>query len=193
MIMAETPEKTTQSESTTPEKGQEIQVKKSTGEVQRAEPAYALTPFEEMNQLFSRMDQLAESLFPKGWLRPFRREWPAWGEMMAPLESQLPRIDIIDREEEIVVRAELPGVDKKDLDVSLSDNSVTIKGSTRREEKEEKGNYYRSETSQGSFVRTLMLPGEVQGDKAKAIFKDGMLEVTLPKTETSKRRSIKVE
>jgi HSP20 family protein len=105
----------------------------------------------------------------------------------------MPRVDVIDREDEILVRAEVPGVDKKDLEVSLTDNAVTIKGSTRHEEKEEKGDFYRSEISRGSFSRTVALPGEVDGDKAKASFKDGVVEIAMPKLEASKRRSIKVE
>lgn len=105
----------------------------------------------------------------------------------------MPRVDIIDRDEEIVVRAEIPGVDKKDLDVSLTDNTVTIKGSTHQEQKEEQGNYFRSEMARGSFARSVTLPGNVDGAGAKASFKDGVLELSLPKTENSKRRSIKVE
>ena len=75
----------------------------------------------------------------------------------------------------------------------MSDNTVTIKGSVKHEEKEEKGDYYRREISEGSYARTVMLPAEVDGSKAKAKFNDGLLELTLPKLEKSKRRSIAVE
>ena len=91
------------------------------------------------------------------------------------------------------LRAELAGVDKKDVDVSLTDSTVTIKGSTRREEKEEKGNYYRCEISRGSFAHTVSLPVEVDDSKAKAIFKDGLLEISVPKKEKAKRHSITVQ
>lgn len=110
-----------------------------------------------------------------------------------PFEGRLPKVDIIDRESEIVVRAEVAGVDKKDLDVSVTDTTVTIKGSTRQESKEEKGDYYRCEISQGSFARTVALPGDVDSGKARASFKDGILELMLPKKEAAKRHSIKVE
>ena len=155
-------------------------------EIQKATPSRALSPFEEMDRFF-------EGFFPRGWMRPLRWEWPSWGELPMPFEGKMPRVDVIDRDTEIVVRAELPGVEKQDVEVSTTENTVTIKGSTRREEKEEKGNYYRCEISRGSFSRTVALPGDVDSNKAKATFKDGVLELTLPKIEKSKRRTITVE
>ena len=142
--------------------------------------------------LRDEMDRLFEGVIPRGWLHPFRFEWPALGEL-PHLGVKLPRVDIIDRDAEVVVRAELPGVDKKGLDVSLTDNTVTLKGRTRHEEKEEKGDYYRSEITTGSFARTLPLPGNVDSARAKAIFKDGILVLTVPKVEQSKRHSVPVE
>jgi HSP20 family protein len=106
---------------------------------------------------------------------------------------RLPKVDIVDQENEIVVRAEMPGVEKRDLDVSLTESTVTIKGQTSHEEKEEKGEYYRCEISRGSFSRTVALPGEIDTEKAKASFKDGVLEMKLPKQARSKRRSVTVE
>jgi len=155
-------------------------------EVQKVEPARTLSPFEEMERMF-------EGYFPRGWMHPFRWERPSWGELAAPFEGKMPRVDIVDRDNELVVKAELPGVDKKDLDISMTENTVTIKGSTSHEEKEEKGDYYRSEMSRGSYSRTLALPSDVEADKAKAKFKDGVLELTLPKLKKAKRRSVKVE
>jgi len=102
-------------------------------------------------------------------------------------------VDVIDRDDEVVVRAEVPGVEKDDLDVSVSDNAVTIKGETKREEKEEKGDYYRCEISRGTFARTVVLPDYVDSDSVKAKFEDGVLELTLPKVEKVKRRSIKID
>lgn len=160
--------------------------KESKQEVKKVEPARALNPFEEMDKFF-------ESHFPSGWMRPF--DWPRmpWGELAAPFEGKTPNVDVIDRENEVVVKAELPGVAKDDLDISVSKNTVTIKGSTSHEEKEEKGDYYRCEISRGSYSRTLPLPAEVDDEKAKANFKDGVLELTLPKVEKAKKRTIKVE
>jgi HSP20 family protein len=160
--------------------------KKSTQEIQKAEPAHVMSPFEEMDRFF-------ESRFPTGWLRSFNWPSPGWSELSAPFEGKTPKVDIIERDNEILVKAELPGVDKKDLDISVTKNSVTIKGSTSHEEKEEKGDVYRCEISRGSYSRTLPLPSEVDEDNTKAKFKDGLLELTLPKVEKSKRRKIEIE
>jgi HSP20 family protein len=160
--------------------------KESKQELQKAEPKRALNPFEEMDRLF-------EDYFSRGWMRPFRWEWPSLGEMAKPFEGKMPKVDVIERDDEVVVKAELPGVDKKDLDVSVTENSVTIKGTTRHEEKEEKGDFYRCEISRGAYARTVALPSYVDADKAKASFKDGVLELKLPKVEKSKRRSIEIK
>jgi HSP20 family protein len=146
-------------------------------------PSRALSPFEEMDRMF-------EDLFPRRWMQPFRWEMPHWPELA---ELKMPKVDVIDRDTEIVVKAELPGVEKDNIDVSVSDNSVTIKGSTSHEKKEEKGNYHRREISCGSFSRTVALPAEIDADKAKASFNDGILELTLPKVERSHRKSVTVE
>ena len=116
-------------------------------------------------------------------------------EPALPFEGKLPRVDVIDRDEEVLVRAEVPGVNKKDLEISVSENTVTINGKTSHEEKEEKDNYYRCEVSRGAFTRTVVLPADVDADKAKTktTFTDGILELTLPKVTKSKRHTIKLE
>ena len=144
-----------------------------------------LSPFEEMDRFF-------EGVFPSRWLRPARFEWPAWDESALSL-GHAPSVDVIDRDAELVVRAELPGVDKKDVDISVSDNAVTIKASTKQEQKEEKGDYFRSEIRRGSYARTVPLPVMVDADKAKATFNDGMLELSLPKQEGARKRSVKID
>ena len=154
-------------------------------ELKKAQATRALSPFEEMEQMF---DQYLRG----GWLRPWRVDWPTFREPALP-EIRFPKIDVVDREDEVVVKAEVPGVEKKDIDISVSDDSVTIKGETRHEEKEEDGDYYRCEISHGSFSRTVALPASVDGSKAKVDFKDGMLELTLPKIAKAKRHTIKVE
>ncbi len=170
----------------TTETKQSVTVSTKGGEIQKAEPVRALSPFDEMDRMFSR-------LMGGGWMRPFAWDRPVWREMMEPLERNLPRMDVIDRDDDILVRAEVPGVDKKDLDVSLVDNLLTVQGSVKHEEKEQKGDYYRCETSQGTFSRTVAIPCKVDASKVSASMKDGMLEITLPKIEGSKRKSIKVE
>jgi len=164
---------------------QEVTVGKGT-EIQRAEPSRMLTPFEEMDRLFER-------IIPRGWLRPLGWESPLLSEFAESLEMRMPRVDMFDGEENVVIRAEVPGVDKKDLSISVNDTSATIKGKVMREAKEEKGEYYRCEISGGEFSRTLMLPCAVDASKASAQLKDGVLELTLPKVEKSKRHTIRID
>ncbi len=91
-----------------------------------------------------------------------------------------------------VTGAEMPGVKSEGLDISVTDNSASINGSTSHEEKEEKGDYYRSEISRGTFSRVLSLPSDVDSDKRRATFKDGILELKLPKVEKAKRKKISI-
>ena len=163
----------------------DVPVKKGT-EIQKAAPRRMVSPFEEMDRLFER-------LVPRGWLRPMGWEAPLFSELPEPLELRLPRVDLFDGEENVVIRAELPAVDRKDLEISVNDTSVTIKGKAMREEKEEKGEYYRCEIGIGEFSRTLALPCAVDGSKATAQLKDGMLNLTLPKVEKSKRHKVKID
>jgi heat shock protein Hsp20 len=108
-------------------------------------------------------------------------------------EISLPKVDILDHDNDIEVKAALPGVKKEDLEVSVTNQTITIRSCTKEEKKEEgKGKYFRREISRGEFQRTLSLPDNVDGDKAKASFKDGILTVTIPKTEKSKRKSIEI-
>ncbi|MDM7322666.1 MAG: Hsp20/alpha crystallin family protein [Gammaproteobacteria bacterium] len=153
----------------------------------REEPfVRTLTPFEEMEQLF-------ESFFPRrGWIRPL---WgrPMWGEMMATMEARFPKMDVIDREGEIVVRAEIPGFSKDEIEVSLMGDDLVIKGASRREEvADEKGRYHRREISSRSFERSIILPAAVEAEKATSSFKDGVLELILPKREKVKEHRIPI-
>ena len=140
---------------------------------------------------FGDMDRFVDSLIRRNWTQPFHIDWPTVVEAL-PFH-RIPKVDVIDRETEIVVRAEIPGVNKKDIDITVGEDSITIKGSTRREDKEEKGDFYRHELTTGSFSRTVGLPAAVDGAKAKAVFNDGVVELTLPKTEKTKRHSVKVD
>lgn len=160
----------------------------STQGIQKAHVGHVLGPFDEMDRLFDRM------LSPN-WMLPMRMGMgmPGFAERLMPFEGKAPRVDIIDRETEVVLRVEAPGVNKDDLEVSLNDNTVTIRGTTKRDETEEKGEYCRREISYGEFSRTVALPADVDREKAKAKFKDGVLELILPKVEAAKRSTIKIE
>lgn len=155
---------------------------KPSQEVQRRSAA-ALSPWDEIDRFF-------EGGFPRTPMR-FGR-WP-WSEWTSHFESKMPAVDVIDRPDHILVRAEVPGVKKEDLDVSVSDNLVTIRATTKYEEEKEEGEYYRCEMRHGEYSRSVNLPAAVDSAEARANFKDGILELTLPKTAPSKRRTIKVE
>ena len=142
-----------------------------------------LVPFEEI-------ERRLESLFSRNWLRPFGLEF---GDLLKQVELPSPKVDVIDRDDEVVVRADLPGVKKEDLEVSVAGNTLTLRGETHREKREEKGDYFRQETFQGSFIRSVPLPAEVDPDKARARFKDGVLEVELPKVEQARKRAVPIE
>ena len=87
---------------------------------------------------------------------------------------------------------ELPGIEKEDIEVNISGNLLTVKGEKKKEGEIKEENYYRLERSYGSFSRTVELPKEVQIEQARASFKNGVLEIRLPKTEEAKKKEIKV-
>ena len=146
----------------------------------------ARNPWEEMERWLERAGR-------PGWLSPGFWEWPPHFESLGAFRSEAPKVDVVDRDTEVVVRAELPGVAKEDLDVTATDDSVTLKAHTRHEEKEEKGEYYRREMRFGEYRRTISLPHTVNGAKARATFSDGILELKLPKVEKTSRNKVKVE
>lgn len=140
----------------------------------------------------AEMERLFDDMFSSRLLGPGRSDWPLMPGDIGR-EGRVPRVDIIDRDKEFVVRAEMPGVDRKDIDISISDNAVTLRAETRHEEREEKENFFRCEIASGSYSRTVPLPGPVNADGAKANLRDGVLELILPKTEPAGRRKIAVE
>lgn len=137
-------------------------------------------------RMLEEMEHMFENLVPHGWLRPFRSEHTLFAEGM-------PRVDVIERDDTIIVRAALPGVEKDDMEVSTTPTTVTIRGSMRKETKEEKDEYYRCEISTGNYLRTVSLPASIDETKVKAKFKNGMLELKLPKLESARRHAIKIE
>ena len=130
------------------------------------------------------IDRLFDDFFNDTWARPF-----GW---LAGHEFGGPGVDVIDRDDEVIVRAALAGYRKEDIEVSVSGGVLTLSASASREEKEEKGNYFRSEIVRGGFTRTLTLPAEVDEANAQATMKDGMLELRLPKAEKARRRTIAI-
>ncbi len=142
-------------------------------------------PQKEIERWFDEF--LEEPFFPRMW-----RKFPRW-RRLKELEEISPSVDMFDKKDEIVVKADIPGVDKENINISLSENTITIKGEMKREEEVKEEDYYYAERSYGSFSRTLNLPTKVQADKVKASFKNGILEVHLPKAEEAKPKEVKVE
>lgn len=136
-------------------------------------------PFREMVSLRDELDRLFDSVFGR-----FPRER---GEIY-----WAPPLDIEEIGEAVVVRVELPGMNKEDIKISLSGDTLTISGE-RKQEIEKKGKtYYRTERAYGKFQRTVTLPTEVEGDKAKATYRAGVLELVLPKSEKAKAKEISI-
>lgn len=127
------------------------------------------------------MDRLWDSFFER---RPARvEEAVEW----------LPTLDVSETKNDYVIKAELPGIDPKDIDISLTNDLLTIKGEKKQEKEEKEENYHLIERSYGSFTRSIRLPGQVQSNKINASFKNGVLKVTLPKTEEAKKKEIKIK
>jgi HSP20 family protein len=105
----------------------------------------------------------------------------------------MPAFDVSETENEIVVKAELPGMDVQDIDIALTDGLLTIKGERKMEKEDKEENYHRIERQFGSFSRSLNLGTKVRADGIEAGYKDGILTVTLPKAEESKPKKIEVK
>ncbi len=138
-------------------------------------------PFRELTTLRDEMDKLWTRFFG-GWpsMEPSRGEW-------------VPSLDISETKENIVVKAEVPGMDAKDIDISLANEVLTVKGEKKQEKEEKEENYHRIERSFGTFSRSIRLPWEVQSEKIKANYRNGVLNITLPKSEEAKKKEIKIK
>jgi len=108
------------------------------------------------------------------------------------LSGWTPAFDIFEDKDNVTVKAELPGMKREDIDVQLHDGSLSISGERKSENKHEDAEVYRAERFFGRFQRTVTLPTPVAGDKVKAQYKDGVLTVTLPKTEEAKPKQIDI-
>lgn len=125
----------------------------------------------------------------------FDRIWRRWPQTTTPslFGSAEPTTDVSETENEVEVSIELPGIDEKDVEVTISEDMLTVRGEKRAEKEEKKKGYYLSERSFGSFHRVIPLPHGLDTDKAEARFKKGVLTVRLPKTEDAKSRMKRIE
>ena len=140
-------------------------------------------PFQELDRMRRDMDRLWDSFFED---RSMVRRGDWMGEWA-------PSLDLAETKNEFVVKAEVPGMTPKDIDISLADGMLMIRGEKKQEKEEKEENYHFVERSYGSFTRSIRLPGEVQSDKIKAAYKDGILKVVLPKTEETRKKEIKIK
>jgi HSP20 family protein len=118
---------------------------------------------------------------------------PMFGEGELSTRTWAPPVDIYENENNIVLKAELPGVDPKDVEVRVEDSTLYLKGERKFEKETKEENYHRVERSYGSFARSFSLPNSINADKVKAEYKDGLLTLTLPKREEAKPKTIKID
>ena len=107
--------------------------------------------------------------------------------------SMVPRMDIFERGGEIVIRADLPGIEKDQIDLSITKETLTLKAEAKKEEEIRPEDYYMQERNYGTYIRTVQLPQDIDSAKAKASYKNGVLEMTFPKREEAKAAEIKVD
>jgi len=126
----------------------------------------------------------------------FNRSW-GLGAFPEFTGAFMPRLDVTENATSFTVTAELPGMDEKEIDLSISGDTLTIRGEKKEEKEDKNRNYYYSERSYGSFLRSIPLPGQVETDKVSASFRKGVLTITLPKTaaaiDATKKISVKSE
>jgi HSP20 family protein len=139
-------------------------------------------PFREVSRLRREMDRLWDEFFGPGrrFLRPLEMEW-------------LPAVDLAETADKVEIKAEVPGMDAKDIDISLTGDILTIKGEKKSEREEKKESYHLVERSYGSFSRSLRLPAAVNPDQIEASYKQGVLTITCPKKEEVKPKAIEIK
>ncbi len=139
-------------------------------------------PFGEVSRLRREMDRLWEEFFgPRGLgLRPWEGEWA-------------PAIDVSETPDKVVIKAEVPGIDPQEINITLAGDVLTIKGEKKSEREETKESYHMVERSYGSFARSLTLPAAVDQDRIDAKYEKGVLTVTCPKKEEAKPKAIEIK
>jgi HSP20 family protein len=145
-------------------------------------PIVKWEPFKDLVTAQRDFDRLYRELFS-----------PQTGETEVSTRPWAPPVDIYETENDIVLKAELPGVEAKDVEVRVEDNNLYLKGERKFEKEVKEQNYHRVERAYGTFARSFVLPSSISADKVKAEFKDGLLVLTLPKREEAKPKTIKIE
>ncbi|MCD6456088.1 MAG: Hsp20/alpha crystallin family protein [Methanophagales archaeon] len=144
-------------------------------------------PFEELRRMQERMYRIFGEIEPSFMER---KMLPATGGELATVE---PFVDVIDKEDKVVVAADVPGVEKEDLSVNISGDRLEISAERKKEAEEKKEGYVRRERTYTSYYRLVPLPAEVDADKADATFENGVLEITMPKVKAIEKKKIKIK
>lgn len=143
------------------------------------------SPFTALQRMADEMDRMFDDFgLGQRWSGPFSRGSNAG--MWAP------QVDVFQKNHELTIRADLPGLKREDVTVDITDHDVCIQGERRHEHEEERDGYYRSERGYGSFSRVIPLPEGAMSDQAQATFKDGVLEITMPAPPASKGRRLEI-
>jgi HSP20 family protein len=163
-----------------PEDKKEIAVNKSSGERKSEIQRYS-SPLEEMERMFE--DIFQRRFFAPSWMPRLR--FPDFTDVSTS-------VDMFEEGDNLIIKAEIPGMKKDEISIDFAGDVVTISGEKKSEERTERKDYYRVERSFGSFSRKLHLPVEIQIDKTHATFKDGVLEIRMPKSEAEKQKVRKI-
>ena len=148
----------------------------------------AATPITVMRKFSEELDRLFEDFGGRGWLTPML------DKAQLPEGPWSPQVEIFERDNELVLRADLPGLTKDDVNVEIANDGITIEGERRHEHEEKGEGYFRSERSYGKFYRRVPMPEGAKAEDANAIFSNGVLEITLPvaRQEERKRRRLEI-
>ena len=138
-------------------------------------------PYRDLVTLRDRMNRLFEDV-----------SGPRSEERDVMASAWAPSVDIYENENEVVLAAEIPGVDEKDVEIKVEDNNLTLRGERKFEKETKEENYHRIERSYGSFARSFALPNSIDADKVAAEYKDGLLTLTLPKREEAKPKTVRI-
>jgi HSP20 family protein len=144
---------------------------------------------------FRRFEEMMNRMFEEFWGRPGRRRLLPSGERgeVVPAEYREPFIDVIETDKEVIATAEMPGLEKQDIKINVTEDRLEISAETKKEEKKEEKGYVYRERRSGSYYRAISLPSPVDPDKSKASYKNGVLEIKMPKTEVKKKTPLKIE
>jgi HSP20 family protein len=154
--------------------------------IQIYRPSQSISPWSPFG-MTSQMDRWFDDFFGRPLMPSIWRRLPTDDMTLTPA------IDVIEKDDKFIVKAELPGMDEEDIDVSATGDTLTIKGERKTESEVDECEYYLCERSYGTFMRSMVLPSSVDSEQIEAKYENGVLEVTLPKTKEAEAKKIKVE